>query len=178
MKKKPIGVWFSVALVIFALGLGAGSYIGTRAARYWYRHKQQEQIAFSGPERAQLESVLSELRSIQDLEVFSAISATEKQLGKKYILDDIRVFERIEQKSDLPEIKPVIDFDLGRAYVYLALAEEQTNNGEQAARYMKSAQTLFQSLGWSDYTEVTLKNMARRKLDRWSAPTKTPGSGQ
>ncbi len=178
MKKGPIGVWFSVALAIFLLSLWVGSYLGSTVAPYWYRHKQQVQITLGGSERAHLESVLAELDTVQTLQVFSAFNATDQELGKRVLLNNIGGLKDLERKSDLEEIKPAIDFNLGRAYVYAALAEEQADDNEQATRYMKSAQTLFQSLTWSKYTEETLKTVARRELDQWKAQSRTKGHGQ
>jgi hypothetical protein len=178
MKKGPIGVWFSVALAIFLLSLWAGFYLGSIVAPYWYRHAQQVQITVGGPERAHLESVLSELDTVQTLQIFSAVNANDQELGKKVLLNDIGVLKNLERKSGLEEIKPAIDFNLGRAYVYAALLEEHANNNEQATRYIKSAQALFQSLGWSKYTEETLKTVARRELDQWKAQPQTKEHGQ
>jgi hypothetical protein len=178
MKKGPIGVWFSVALAIFLLSLWIGSHLGSTVAPYWYRHKQRVQISLYGPERAHLESVLSELTTVQMLQLFSAGNANDEELGKKYLLNDIEVLKNLERKSGLEEIKPAIDFNLGRAYVYAALAEEHAHNSEQATRYMKSAQNLFQSLGWSKYTEETLKTVARRELDQWKTQPQTKENGQ
>ena len=168
MKKGPIGVWFSVALAILLLGLWVGSRLGSAAARYWYRHKQRAQITLGGPERAHLESVLSGLNTVPRLQLFAPIYANDKELGKKYLLNGVGVLESIEQRSNLQEIKPAIDFNLGRGYVYAEMIEEQTGDKERADRHMKSAQTIFQSLGWSDYSERTLKTVARRELDQWN----------
>jgi hypothetical protein len=178
MKKGPIGVWFSVALAIFLLSLWVGSHLGSAIAPYWYRHQQQAQITSDGPDRAHLEGVLAELNTVQTLQVFSAVNANDPELGKKVLLNDIGVLKDLERKSDPEEIKPAIDFNLGRAYVYAALTEEQAGNNEQATRYMKSAQALFQSLGWSEYTEQTLKTVAHRELDQWKAQTQTKQHGQ
>jgi len=178
MKKGPIGVWFSVALAIFLLSLWTGSHLGSAAARYWYRHKRQAQIKTDGPERAHLESVLSDLNTVPPLELFAPLYANDKELGKKYLLNDVGVLESIEQKSNRQEIKPVIDFNLGRACVYAAMIEEQTGDKEQADRHMRSAQPLFQSLGWSDYSEATLKTVARRQLHQWNLHLATEESGK
>jgi hypothetical protein len=155
-----------VALAIFLFSLWLGSHLGSSAALYWYRHKQREKMTLHEPEHVHFESVLSELGAVQNLQIFSAITAHDKELGKKYLLDDIGFLEGIKRKSDLQEIEPAIDFNLGRAFVYLAMAE--TNNGEQATQHMKTAQTLFQSLGWTDYTEGRLRTLAVHELDKWN----------
>jgi hypothetical protein len=178
VKKGPLGMWFSVALAIFLLSLWVGSHLGSIAAPYWYYHKRRVQITLYGPERTHLESLLSELTQVQALQLFSAVNANDQELAKRYLLNDIGVLKNLEGKSGQEEIKPAIDFNLGRAYVYAALAEEQANNNEQATRYMKSAQTLFQSLGWSEYSEEMLKTVARRELDQWKAQTQTKEYGR
>ena len=178
MKKGPIRVWFSVPLGIFLLSLWAGSLLGSAVARYWFKHKQQAQIKSDGPERAHLESVSSGLFEVQSLQLMAAINANDKKLGEKFLLNDIGALQDIERKSNLQEIKPAIDFNIGRAYVYAALIEEEAHNNEQASQYMKEAQPLFQSLGWSDYTEDTLKTMATRELDKWKLPPQTGESGK
>ncbi len=43
---------------------------------------------------------------------------------------------------------------------------------------MRSAQTLFQSLGWQDYSEETLRAVAKRELDKWNAQTQTREHGK
>lgn len=169
MKKGPIGVWFSVALAILVLGVWVGSTLGSKVAPYWYRHQQQEQGTLYGPERAHVESVLSELAAIQMLQVYAVIAQNDKELGKQYLLNEIRDLEALRQRSDAQEIKPVIDLGVGLAYVDAAMAEEQDNNKELATKYMKSAQTLFQSLAWQDYSEDALRIAARRELDKWNA---------
>jgi hypothetical protein len=178
MKTGPIGVWFSVALAIFLLSLWVGSRLGSTVARYWYRHRQQTQIKSNGPERVHLESILSALNEVQELQLFAATNANDKKLGEKYLLNNIGALQNIERKSDLQEIKPAIDFNIGRAYVYAAMIEEEAHSNEEASQYTKSAQTLFQSLGWRDYTEETLKTVAGRELDRWKVPPQTKGQVQ
>jgi hypothetical protein len=178
VKKGPLGVWFSVALAIVLLSLWVGSQLGSIAAPYWYYHKRRVQITLYGPQRAHLESLLSELTTVQALQLFSAVNAIDQELGKKCLLKDIGVLKNLEGKSGQEEINPAIDFNLGRAYVYAALAEEHAHNNEQATRYMKSAQTLFQSVSWSEYSEETLKTVARRELDQWKAQPQTQEYGR
>jgi hypothetical protein len=178
MKKGRIGVWFSVALAIFLLSLWLGSYLGSTVARYWYRHEQQAQIKSGGPERTHLESTLSRLMDVQYSQMLAATISSDKKLGDKYLLNNIRALQVIERKSDLLEIRPAIDFYIGRAYVYAAIIEEQAHDNQQPSQYMKSAQTLFQSLGWSDYREETLKTMAGRELDKWKLLPQTMESGK
>src|SRR6267143_888217 len=128
MKKGRIAVRFIVAMAIFLLSLWAGALLGPTIARYWYRHKQQAQIKSGGPERAHLESTLSRLNNVMSLYLVAILPTVNKQLAEESLLDEIGVLEGIEQKADLQEIKPAIDFNLGRAYVYAAIIEEQAHN--------------------------------------------------
>jgi|SRR5882762_5270144 len=178
MKKGRVAVWFGVALGIFLLSVWAGALLGPTIARYWYRHKQQAQIKSGGPERAHLESTLSRLNDVPSLYLVAVTYANDKKLGEKYLLYEIGVLEGIERKGDLQEIKPAIDFNMGRTYVYASIIEEEAHNNEQASQYMNSAQTLFQSLGWSDSTEVTLKSMVTRELDKWKLQPQSTEHGK
>jgi len=76
------------------------------------------------------------------------------------------------------QIRPVIDIYLGLAYVDASMAEEQVKNKELATKYMNSAQSLFRSLGWRDYSEEKLKMVARRELDRWNVQSQTSQDGK
>jgi hypothetical protein len=171
-KGRIIGVWFSVALAILVSSGWVGSKLGARIAVSWYRYQQQKLATRGSGERAHLESMLSELDTIETLQFYAVITQNDKNLRKKYLLNDIRTLEDI-RRQDLQEIKPVIDFNLAVAYVGAAMAEEQDNNKELATKYMNSAQTLFQSLGWHGYSEETLRILAQRELNKWSAPPHT-----
>jgi hypothetical protein len=178
MKKGLIGVWFSVALAIFLFSLWMGLPLGSVVARYWYRHKQHTKIKSGGPERAHLESMLSGLNDLQSLHFIAINNLNDKKLEEKYLLNEIGALDDIRRRPDLQEIKPAFDFNIGRAYVYASLIEEEAHNNEQASQYMKEAQPLFQSLGWGDYTEETLKSMVTRELDKWKVPSQTRESGK
>lgn len=170
MKKGPIGVWFSIALVILVLGGYAGTMLGSAVARYWYRHHQEQQETLSKPERVRLESELAELNAIQT-ELFYEVFALDKiRPSDRTPLDGIGRLEILHRRSKSPEIKPVIDLQLGLAYVRAAMTDEENNQQERASQNMQSAQVLFKSLGWLDYSGQTLKAVAKREYDRWTHP--------
>ncbi|MGH9711902.1 MAG: hypothetical protein ACRD5M_01220 [Candidatus Acidiferrales bacterium] len=177
MKKGPIGVWFSAALVILVLGIWAGTKLGAKFAQYRYR-QQQEQRKLSGGEQAHAEIMLSELFAVQTLRLYAGVTQNDKELGERTLLNEIRGFESLQQRPDAQEIRPVIDLYLGLAYVDWAVTEEQRNNKDLATKYFDSAQTLFQSLGWQDCSEDTLKSVARHELDEWGVPPKTKEIGK
>jgi len=164
MKTGPIGVWFSVALTIFVLSIWAGSKLAARFAVYQYYRQQKEQGALSDPERAHHNLVVSELESIQTLHTYVLATRDDKKLNKTYLLDEISGLEALEGKADTQQIRPAVDLDLGLAYVDASMAEQQDNNEKLAAAYMKSAQSLLQSLGWHDYSEETLRHVAKAEL--------------
>ena len=169
MTRGPIGVWFSVALTIFVLSVWVGSKLGSKLgaefAVYQYRRQQQEQGTLSAAERAHFNLVLSELESIQTLYTYVLATRHDKKLNKTCLLNEISGLEDLEHKADAQQIRAVVNVDLGLAYVDASMAEQQDNNEELAGGYMKSAQSLFQSLGWHDYSEDTLRHVAKAELD-------------
>jgi len=178
MIKRPIGVWFSVALVILVSGTLVGSKLGSKIAQYWDSRQRQKQGTLHGPEWAHVESTLSELSAIQTLQLLAVTTHNDKSLAKKYLLNEIEGLENLKRRSGDVEIRPVIDIYLGLAYVDASMAEEQVKNKELATKYMNSAQSLFRSLGWRDYSEEKLKMVARRELDRWNVQSQTSQDGK
>jgi hypothetical protein len=173
MKRGLIGVWFSAALAILILGAWVGYKTGSKVALYWVRHQREKQGSLHGPDREHAESALSALDFIQTAQVYTGVAQNDKDLSKKYLLGEIEGLEKLQRLSDAQEIRPVTDLYLGLAYVDAALVDEQQNNRESAATHMSSAQTLFQSLGWRDYSAGALKTVAGRELDKWKLHTPT-----
>lgn len=178
MKKGPIGVWFSVALVIPVSSAWMGSKAGSKIAQHWENYQQQKQGTLRGPNWAHVESTLSELSAIQVLQLLAVATRNDKNVAKKYLLNEIGGLEELKRRPGAVEIGPVIAIYLGLAYVDAAMAEEQDNNKELATKYMNSAQTLFCSLGWRDYSEETLGFVAKRELDRWNGQAQTRLDGK
>lgn len=178
MKKGPIGVWFSVALVILVSSAWVGSKAGSKIAQYWDSRQRQKQGTLSVPEWAHVESTLSELSAIQTLQLYAVTTHNNKSLAKKYLFNEIEGLENLKRRSRAVEIGPVIDMYLGLACADSAMAEEQDNNKEVATKYMNSAETLFRSLGWRDYSAKTLRIVARRELDRWNGQPQTRQDGK
>jgi hypothetical protein len=178
MIKRPLGAWFSVALVILVLGAWVGSKSGSKIAQYWDTRQRQKQGTLHGPGWAQVDSVLTQLYAVQLLQFFAGIGQNDKKLGPKYLLNEIGGLEDLRRRPDAQEIRPIVDLYLGLAYVDAAMAEEQDNNRGRATKYMNSAQTLFQSLGWRDYSEETLRMVARRDLNKWKGQPQTRQDGK
>lgn len=165
MKKGPFGVWFSVALGVLVLSLWLGSMLGSSVARYWYGHHQEERGKLSAPEQVRVESELAELSALQTLRLLASLPPKTGNSSDKNLLNAIEGFEKLRGRSKTPEINPVIDLELGLANVRGAMAERQNNNEEMAKKLMQSAQLLFKSLGWQDYSEETLKVIAEREFE-------------
>jgi hypothetical protein len=170
VNKGPIGVWSSIALVILVLGAFAGRVLGSAVARYSYRHHQEQQGTLSRSEQVHLDSELAELNAIQ-MEMLYELFALEKiKPPDKVLLDEIMRLEDLDRRSNLPEIKPVIELRMGLAYVRASMTNEENHQEEQARQNMQSAQALFKSLGWLDYSDETLKAVAKGEHDGWTHP--------
>ena len=167
MKRGPIGVWFSAALAILILGAWVGYKTGSKVALHWVRHQREKQGPLHGSDRAHVESALSALTFVQTAQLYAGVAQNNRNLGKKYLVGEIEGLEKLQRLPDAQEIRPVTDLYLGFAYVDAALVDEQENNRESAAIHMSSAQALFQSLGWRDYSAGALKTVAGRELDKW-----------
>jgi hypothetical protein len=161
VKDRRIGVWFSVALVILAFSAWVGSKVGARAAAYRYRADQNRTS-----EHAHLALVSDELYATGLLRLQFLVSPNDDKL-KKTLPDQVKRMESFRQKTNSPEAKPVIDMNLALGEVVTAITEERFGHKEQAVKYMEYAQSLFQSLGWQDFSEGTLRAVAERELDHW-----------
>src|SRR5712692_1088715 len=141
--------------------------LGSSVAHYWYRHHQQERGTLTGPERIGVESELAELSAVQTMRLWTIFAVEKKGPAHKYLLNEIERLEDLKLRSNAPEIKSLIDLERGLAYVQAAMVEGQDNNEELAKKYMQSAQGVFKSLGWQNYSEEALKAVAKRELDKW-----------
>lgn len=162
VKRGPLGVWFSLALAILALSGWLG-WMAARKAVVWHYRRQQRAAASRGDERSRLESMMSDLAALQYLEVFGLASTQVEIAG----------LEALRQRPHSPEATSPIELQLGLAYVRAAMAAEQNNNRALASQYLRSAQPLFQSLGWRDSSEETPKTLAKRQMQRWSPSRQT-----
>jgi hypothetical protein len=167
MKHGRIGVWFSVALVIMGLSAWVGSKLGTRVAAYRYRSAQHRSMGtLSASEHAHLESVLDELEAIGFSRTILLMSTNDDEL-KKVLPKNIGKFEDFGRRLNTAEAKPVFEANLALANAIAATVDEQSNNIERAAHEMQSAQSLFQSLGWKDCSDSTLRTFAQTEIERW-----------
>jgi hypothetical protein len=168
MKRGPIGVWFSAALVLLGLSAWGGSVSGKKFAGYWYRHRMLALQQTYSPERVRMETEMSELRDIGISHTFLMASYSDKKIWNEYLQNRIDVFEKAMHQPIAEEVRPVPALELGLAYVDAAMVEEKDNEPDGAAKNMKSAQAIFQSLGWKDYSEAALTSTVRSEFDKWN----------
>jgi hypothetical protein len=174
-KRGPIGVWFSVAIAIFAMSWWVGATAGKRLAVYWVRHERKQEEEKYGPERVRLDAELDELFAVSFLRIFAVGPVDSEAIGEKTRFGAVDDLQHLANHPNPPDLKPVIDLELGIADVKAAAVEEQDNNRDLAESYMKSAQAIFQSLGWRDTSEENLKNMMNIEFDRFDAPLPAEG---
>jgi len=155
MRRAPIGVWFSIAIILLILNFWVGTMIGSVVARHLYGHPQVVE-RFSGSERTRVQAELLDVDLAQAVQLASKVPAREESL-----LKEIATLETIRRAPSAKDIEFPIDLVLGIAYVQASMTEEQSNM-ELARKNMESAQALFKSLGWRDYSEETLKTVANR----------------
>ena len=113
-----------------------------------------------------LESELAELNAIQTEMLYDVFAFEKIKPSDKFLLDEVGRLEDLNRRSNSPEIEPVIDLQLGLAYARAARTDEENYKQEQASQNMQSAQVLFKSLGWLDYSDQTLKAAAKREHDK------------
>jgi hypothetical protein len=173
-----IGVWVSLALAILVLSALLGSKLGARVALYRYRSAQSRSLGtLSAPEHAHLESLLDELDAIAFLRLTFLISLNDDK-QKVPLSEQLVRIDAFERRVNTAEAKPVMEMNLALADVVAALAEERRNNKDRAANDIRSAQALYRSLGWRDYSEETLKVIAHRELERWTHDSRTTGDAK
>jgi hypothetical protein len=165
MPRKPIGVWFSIALVLLILGAGLGWKLGQRLAVYRFRHQREAAAKLPASERPHVEAVFSALTAVTVSRLYAGITTPNPRFRAKALHAEIATLNRAGQRADLQDVKPIFDLNLAIAYVRLAEEESET---QQSAQAMQSAHALFQSLGWKDDSDDALRAAAKRELDFWN----------
>jgi hypothetical protein len=165
VKKGPIGVWFSLALAILATSVWAGWKAGGTVAVCWHHVHPEFADGLTRAQRTHLEAELSDLTEAELLNVISAARASAVERGKQYPPIEISRLEALRSRTKTDEMKPVIDLQVGLAYLLEAIGEARDNNTETAAKYMSAAQPLFQSLGWHNYSREALEAVGESYLN-------------
>jgi hypothetical protein len=167
LMKRPIEVWFSALLIILVPGAWIGSGIGATAARYWYGQHPLEEGHLSQAERARMQTLFSALQAAEFLRLYANVSFDDKKLEAKY-LSEIANLERLNRRSNIEEVRPILAFDLGLAHIDAAMVEEQNDETHLAKQHMEAAKSLFESLGWQDCSDETLRAVAKRDQHKWN----------
>ena len=155
--KRPIGVWFSIALLLLLLGGWLGYIAGIAAARARFRAQEQHTMSrLDSVTRTRLNSTLSALSVI---EMFRVTAHTPQGSSEDVRRATIKI-QSLGRLADATDLQPVVSLNQGIAYVNIAIAEERDNPAE-SRKYMNLAQDLFRSLGWRDCSEDTLKAAAQ-----------------
>lgn len=159
-RDKRIGVWFSLVLGILILSGWGGWKLGGNVAAVW--HGAGVRVAGNLPraEREHLEAELSDLDAAQVLRVAAILRAAGPDQSRKLPQVEIAGIEAARKKVKTGEIKPVVDLYAGLAYGMQAFADGRDHNPELAARYMRSARPILQSLGWEDISGEATKAAA------------------
>ena len=173
MVRRPIGVWFSLALLILILSSWLGYEAGVGIAHVRNRAKLRTMGSLSASERTHIQAVLSALDAMQELRFLTLFGTkfltsfgTEKV--RSLLLFQIGKLEALRARPEIQDVRPAADLDLGVFYTQLAMVEERANNSSEAREHMELAQSLFRSLGWQDCSEGTLKAVAQREFDKWA----------
>jgi hypothetical protein len=163
---RPIGLWVSAALAIVVVSGWIGAMLGAPIARYWYRNHPFEQGTLSRSENAHIMTVLSELEALQLVRFYARFHTNGTNADERYS-HEIAGIAYLRQHTKAPEIDSVLALDLAFAEVDAAVEHEHDGHTILAAAEMSSAVQIFQSLGWKDCSEETLKAAATRDSSKW-----------
>jgi hypothetical protein len=167
--KRPLGVWFSLALLILIGSAFVGYYAEVGFARAHEYVRSWRTRSAATPEQAHLEAVTSALYRIQARRLF----ATYPEKRTEFLQVEVRDLERLRLQPDLQDIRPVAEVELAIAYANLAWVAEGVGNSSEAASYMKLGQDLLRGAGWRDSSEDALRLVAKRERDYWDPGAKT-----
>ena len=158
---------FILAILILGFGCWIGWKLGIRAGVRWSERREALSGGLHGPEREHLDRVLAGLAGLSVVDAIGNPSLSATNNEKKILLGEIGgLNEQLREKETPEEIRPVISFELGLAYIRAAMAEERENSNEVAAEYIRSAQQQMKSLGWRDCSEGTLREIGEREEQR------------
>lgn len=165
VQKKPIGVWFSVALALLIGGAWAGWKVGTEAAVKWHLRTRFSGTVTGPEERAQFTSDTSLLGSIQMTAALRYALSCSPDARPKAIDGGIKVLRELRARHVGHKFMDAMELNLGFAYVAESVYQEERHEQTQAAEAMQSAESIFQSLGWNDVRPETLKSAATYEAD-------------
>ena len=165
VQKKPIGVWFSVALALMIGGAWAGWKIGIEAAARWHLRTRFSGASAGAEERAQFAADTSLLSPIQMTAALRYALSCSQDARPKVLDGGIKVLRELRDRYAGHKFVDVIALNLGYAYVAESVYREERHERSEAAEAMQSAESIFQSLGWKDVRPETLKSAATYEAD-------------
>lgn len=175
MLRKPIGVWFSLALVIAIASGFAGYAIGRKIFSSRHRARQLSQCSLDKEDQERLIEQMSELGAIEMSKLFSYANETEHPNGPGGPHTFIGWLQAVNQHTHYEDVRQVAAMNLAMTYERLALTEEKVDP-ELKRKYLSSAQALLRGLGWTDTNESTLQAVAKREIRRWTPSEQKAGS--
>lgn len=162
MPRKPIGVWFSIALLPLIGGAAVGWKAGKQLAVVWHHHQQQSVGSLPSIEREHIDSVTSALSEVTLLRLIVASTASDPSKQQTVRQYQIEALNRLRERTDLADIRPILDLNLAADEASLA---QISRDPQQAAQSMQSARMLVQSLGWEDSSDEALRLLAKAEAD-------------
>lgn len=172
MNKGPIGIWLSVALLIFLLSLWLGYEAGAGIAHIENPPQLWKMDSLNNVEKQQLEATLSALMTLHNIR-FKPRQDKEKQ--KSALEFEIDRLKDLKAQPAMQSIKPLIDMHLAMAYIDMSVVQQRGDDQTKAHEYMESGTELLRSLGWRDCSEETLKAAAQTGIYAWAL--RAPGKG-
>lgn len=168
--KRPLGVWFSLALLIVIGSACVGYYAEVGLARAHEYVRSRKTRSAVTPEQVHFERVTSALYRIQVRRLLASFPNKRTEM----LQGEVRDLEWIRSQADLQDIRPVAEVELAIAYANLAWVAETAANSSEAGSYMKLGQDLLRGAGWRDSSEDALRLVAKRERDLWNPGAKTP----
>ncbi|HET9402730.1 MAG TPA: hypothetical protein VFO34_17420 [Candidatus Acidoferrales bacterium] len=164
--RKPIGVYLSVALVIFGLTTWGGHKVGAKAAVYWNQHLLHNKAVLAGRDGLYAEGELHNLEEIGMTSLFIRILGEQPELRRTSVLQQVKLLQSMRRVAGDSDLEEIIDQNLTFAYAFAAIGEDHENK-IQAAADITSAEKLCGHLGWKDCSESALRAVAEDELSRW-----------
>lgn len=163
MQRKPLGVWFSLALGIFFAALILGFLASERVAPYWVRRQIRSKSPLPPAAQTNLEHELGELFVLEDSSCVLQISNLTGRDNRADFMRATSGIESIALQGKVAALTPVAQFDSGFAHLAIAVEDRRVGDDAAATRETKAAQAIFRALGWLDVTPETLNEATKRR---------------
>lgn len=159
---KAVTVRVLVLVLVFALGLAVGGYIG-------YRYAAVPFILWDTMTRLEIATDYAGLQ-------YSNAGYPE---AKEALLKLINLFEDLKKKGWYDNKKMIAGrkyyVDTGLTYARLSLLEEKNGNISEKDKFMRQAIDRLQRAGWKDYSEQRIREVVERQDKEIPFKKKDPG---